>query len=109
MLRKELFLSGGGGGGLLSGPYCEWQYGPEIVEGTFYNYTGPVTNGNRVYMEQFDRSASYHLMIMVEGSTFDGSYENLEYLGGSPRATRDVFTNLYFRILDFTKNAFVRN
>ena len=107
MLRKDLFLSGGGG--LLSGPYCEWQYGSEIVEGDFFNYTGPVTNGNRVYMKQFDRSAPYHLMVMVEGSTFDGSYENLEYLGESPRATRDIFTNHYFRILDFTKSAFVRN
>ena len=58
-----------GGRGLLSGPYCEWQYRAEIVEGTFYNYTGPVTNGNRVYMKQFDRSASYHLMVMVEGGS----------------------------------------
>lgn len=92
-----------------SGPYCEWEYGSEIVEGEFLNYTGSVTNGNRVYMKQFDRSASCHLMVMVEGSRFDGSYENLEYLGESPHATRDIFSNHYFRILDFTKNAFVRD
>lgn len=92
-----------------SGPYCEWEYGSEVVEGEFLNYTGSVTNGNRVYMKQFDRSASCHLMVMVEGSRFDGSYENLEYLGESPRATRDIFSNHYFRILDFTKNAFVRD
>lgn len=106
MLKRELFLSGGG---LSKGPYCEWQYGSEIVEGTFYNYTGAVTNGNRVYMKQFNRSAPFHLEVMVEGSTFDGSSENLEYLGESPGAARDIFSYHYFRILDFTKNAFVRN
>lgn len=105
MLRKELFLSGGGGS---LGPYLECKIGSEIVERTFYNYTGSI-EGNRVYMKQFDKSAPYHLMIMVEGSSYDGSTENLERLGESPYSTFDVFTNWYFRIIDFTKNAYANN
>lgn len=79
------------------------------MEGTFYNYTGAVTNGNRVYMKQFDRSASYHGYIMVEGTSYDGDYENVEIVGESPYATLDIFSNWYFRIIDFNKNAFLRN
>jgi hypothetical protein len=59
-------------------------------------------------MKQFDRSASYHGYIMVEGSTYDGDYENVE-ISATPYSTLDVFTNWYFRIIDFTKNAFLRN
>lgn len=106
-VKKRIILIRGGG--LLSGPYCEYILSPMVVEGGFANYTGSVTNGNRVYMKQFDRSAHYHVWIMIEGteSNFNGTYENLQVVS-APRATRDVFTNMYFRIVDFTKNAFVK-